>query len=468
MVALALIPLTSHGTPLTGVSGANAAFDNTQDTLALNRMVATTGVFPRGSGGSGTDLPLGAIRTAAFNFLPGGAADVNGDLLSIASNPTLFALMGTTYGGDGTTTFGLPNLEDTLALGRGTGPGLSPWAVGQRRGSNDTVLAQNQMPAHSHALAGGATTGNTGGSSPLDNLQSSLGTFYAINTGGTFPSSGSSSDHGFFGEVNLFAAANTSRLPGGWLPAEGQILSIASNTALFAVIGTTYGGDGTNTFALPDLRGRTAIGVGARPGDTAVVLGQRLGNETVTLTQNELASHTHGLPGGADTGASGGGLAFSNLQPSLGMNFLISTTGIFPSPGSGAFDPTTPFLGEVVMFAGNPNNIPFNWLPAEGQILSIASNTALFTLLGTNYGGDGQTTFALPDLRGRSVVDESATRPIGSVAGHDSVTLTVANLPAHTHTLPVAASVDEPSTLILLLLTGALWPLTGVRTRIRS
>ncbi len=98
-----------------------------------------------------------------------------------------------------------------------------------------------------------------------------------------------------------------------------------------------------------------------------------------------------------------------------------------------------PFIGEIIMFAGN--FAPRGWQFCNGQILSIAQNTALFSILGTTYGGNGQTTFALPDLRGRAPVHAGmgAAGPglspvaLGEVAGSLSTTLTILNLPAHNH-----------------------------------
>ncbi|MFC3120772.1 phage tail protein [Agaribacter flavus] len=80
----------------------------------------------------------------------------------------------------------------------------------------------------------------------------------------------------------------------GWLKTDGQLLPISSNTALFSILGTTYGGDGRTTFALPDLRGRSAIGSGRGPGLLDYRLGQKGGAETHILTQAQLAGHTHG------------------------------------------------------------------------------------------------------------------------------------------------------------------------------
>src|SRR6478672_10112699 len=96
-----------------------------------------------------------------------------------------------------------------------------------------------------------------------------------------------------------------------------------------------------------------------------------------------------------------------------------------------------PFLAEIIMFAGN--FAPRGWAFCQGQILSIAQNTALFSLLGTTYGGNGQTTFALPDLRGRVPVGTGqgpglSNYDLGQVSGSESVTLTVSQMPAHNHT----------------------------------
>ena len=95
-----------------------------------------------------------------------------------------------------------------------------------------------------------------------------------------------------------------------------------------------------------------------------------------------------------------------------------------------------PFLAQIMIFAGN--FAPRGWAFCSGQILPIAQNTALFSLLGTTYGGNGQTTFALPDLRGRVPMHPGqgpglANRNLGEVGGSESTTLTVNNMPSHNH-----------------------------------
>lgn len=174
--------------------------------------------------------------------------------------------------------------------------------------------------------------------------------------------------------------------PRTWSLCAGQLLAISSNTSLFSIIGTMYGGDGRTTFALPDLRGRCALGTGAGPGLTPRAAGQHFGTETVTLTSLNLPSHNHAVivqsaghvavpvntdTGSADeaspgagvltnsggdvyasaptanamysgspmpvaglqveTGLMGGNQSFNNMQPSLAISYIICTQGIFPS-----------------------------------------------------------------------------------------------------------------------------------------
>lgn len=95
----------------------------------------------------------------------------------------------------------------------------------------------------------------------------------------------------FIGQVILFAG---NFAPRGWAFCDGQLLAISSNTALFSILGTTYGGDGRTDFALPDLRGRSPIGAGSGPGLSTISQGETTGVESVSLTVNELPAHSHG------------------------------------------------------------------------------------------------------------------------------------------------------------------------------
>ena len=107
----------------------------------------------------------------------------------------------------------------------------------------------------------------------------------------------------FLGQISLFPYTFC---PRGWTETNGQILSIAQNTALFSLLGTTYGGNGQTTFALPDLRGRGPIGQGQGPGLSNFDLGQVGGAETVTMTINQMPSHSHGIKATSEQANKGG------------------------------------------------------------------------------------------------------------------------------------------------------------------
>ena len=129
----------------------------------------------------------------------------------------------------------------------------------------------------------------------------------------------------------------------------------------------------------------------------------------------------------------GGSQPFDNRQPYLGVNYIIALVGVFPSRSS------EPFIGEIRMFAGN--FAPRGWAFCDGQLLPISQNTALFSILGTTYGGDGRTTFGLPDLRGRVPVHAGrgpglSDIRLGQKGGAETSTLTVANMPNHNHDIP--------------------------------
>lgn len=171
----------------------------------------------------------------------------------------------------------------------------------------------------------------------------------------------------YIGEIVMFAG---NFAPRGWQLCQGQLLSIAQNSALFSILGTTYGGDGVTTFALPDLRSRVPVQQGQGPGLSQYVLGEAAGTENVTLLTSQMPAHTHlplGFNGTADqttpgnnipattnnptdrsdlpayvaasqanapmapVSSAGGSQPFSVLQPFLALNFIIAIEGIFPS-----------------------------------------------------------------------------------------------------------------------------------------
>lgn len=145
----------------------------------------------------------------------------------------------------------------------------------------------------------------------------------------------------FIGEVR---AVGFNFAPRGWALCAGQLMSIAQNTALFSLLGTTFGGDGMTKFGLPDYRGRSPVGMGNGPGLSAITQGQASGTETVTLLTAQMPSHNHtasGAQAASDASAmapipvtvqlSGGGNPVPIRNPFLGTNFIIALEGIFPS-----------------------------------------------------------------------------------------------------------------------------------------
>ncbi len=116
---------------------------------------------------------IGEIFMGGWNFCPRGSAALNGQLLPISQNTALFSLLGTQFGGDGVTTFGLPDMRGRVPMHEGTGPGLSPRRIGEKGGSETNTLSPNQMPAHSHALSG--STSPASSASPAGNLLGTTG-----------------------------------------------------------------------------------------------------------------------------------------------------------------------------------------------------------------------------------------------------------------------------------------------------
>jgi len=166
----------------------------------------------------------------------------------------------------------------------------------------------------------------------------------------------------YIGEIRMFGG---NFAPAGWMFCAGQLLPISENDALFTLIGTTYGGDGEQTFGLPDLQGRVPIQMGTGSSGVNHVIAEMSGAEAVTLTTNQIPSHNHvvgaangatgttpsgAVPGAvtaaaryyvgppssivtmANSGLVGGNQPHENMAPFLCVSFIISLFGIYPSP----------------------------------------------------------------------------------------------------------------------------------------
>lgn len=277
------------------------------------------------------------------------------------------------------------------------------------------------------------------------------------------------------GEIRMFAG---NFAPDGWRFCNGDTLLKADYLPLWDAIGYTYGGGGTS-FKLPDLRSRIPIHESATH-----VLAESGGVESVSLTISQIPAHTHAMAAAGDkvgnkvspagnhpaqsfnitpylndapTGSFnvaavepvGGSQPHDNMQPYLCINFIIAVEAVTMFPGAAS----DAYVAEIRIFPFN--FAPAGWTTCNGQLLSISQNTALFSLLGTTYGGNGQTNFALPDLAGYAPMQPGdgpglSLRDLGEIGGEETVTLLASEMPSHSHVLGAntldPADTNVPST----------------------
>ncbi len=263
------------------------------------------------------------------------------------------------------------------------------------------------------------------------------------------------------GEIRLFAG---NVAPAGWVFCHGQVAKVRALPGLFSAIGARFGGDGRQTFALPDLRGRVPLHRSA-----TIAVGAIGGAEAVTLAGSEIPQHGHGLPVQDSTAtsntagralrvsasasgnrtvklgkmtSSGLGSAHDNLQPYLALNYMIAAD----KPEAG------PVVGEVRVIAGS--GVPDGWARCDGQALDIARFGDLYSVIGTTYGGDGRTQFALPDLRGRVAIQAGrgpglSTRKLGEMGGDIAIALREDQLPQHDHEAELSVAIADGERVLL-------------------
>jgi microcystin-dependent protein len=226
---------------------------------------------------------IGQILLFAFNYAPIGWVECKGQIVNKAQNTALFSLLGSKFGGDGVSTFGLPNLENASPI-----PGAK----------------------------------------------------YYIAMNGYYPSK----DSGIYGSIGTIALFPYNFTPGDWAYCDGTIMNVNSNnTALFSLLGANYGGDGSNTFAIPNLQNASPI-------------------------KNDI-------------------------------KYYICVNGIYPDKDRGG-DASVEYMGSIDLFAFKFNPGASYVSECTGQTFNVSQNNALFSLLGTTYGGNGTSTCGIPDLRG--------------------------------------------------------------------
>ena len=380
-----------------------------QPSIALAQSVVSQGPYPLSGWGSGSTL--GMILTTAYE-----------------ANKELFSLVGYTFGGTQGQSFGLPDLTGKVIVSPGSASGYYDApnvAYGAIQGNPGNLLnlSQQQLP---FSLDGYML--------PINTAQYGQALNYIIQIEGMFPQ----------GPDNLATLGNIypfigTQVPLGFALCNGQSLPISVYSALYTLIGNAYGsGVGMTSFNLPNLNGTVPIGAG----------GEYLVGETVGSTATRL------MPWSLGNGNYG---TLQTMQTSLALNYIISTTGSLNQPVSYA-----PLLGEITLYAGTrPQD---GWVVCNGQLLQINQYSELYKLIGTTFGGDGITTFAVPDLRDRTIVGSGAGLPIGTVSGQSNVSLTSANYPAIVVPIPGVALANDTGAVSDLVTSNAnltlssIWP----------
>ena len=328
--------------------------------VAAGLAASRAGVFEVGEAFAGNgDGYAGELKLFAADFAPTGYLPCEGQRLNPREYPDLDQAIGRTFGGRGGD-IEAPDLRSRAAAGSGTVPDGPGYRVGDY--------------------------GNTLAVRDRDESPSTLGMTYMINPG--------TRDRLVLGEVRAFGYDYA---PGrGWTGSNGQELRINSrNGNLYSLIGTRFGGDGRETFRLPDLRTATPVGAG----DPEVLPKTGFAERRVDLA-----------PGGADR------------RPRLHVNYCIATDGDYPQQPSGAPGPGPgdqsggDFIGEIRPFGGD---LPRDWLPCDGRTVPLNRYQPLWAAIGTRFGGDGETTLGLPDLRGRATAgtDSRRKQDVGDTSG---------------------------------------------------
>ena len=292
----------------------------------------------------------------------------------------------------------------------------------------------------------------------------------AVNNNGTsgWSAMASTNTTTNYGSLPIATSINGywSNIPKGFLLEDGSAVSRTTYADLFAAIGTAYGaGDGVYTFNLPDSRGRTTVNMNTADAEFASI-GQKSGTKTETLVTSQIPSHSHLIAigntddlnftgyttalqyppadgngvywPGQTTGSTGGNGSHNNIQPSIVARTVIKYT---PAEASAVS------LPPGTSIQGYWSSAPTGYAVEDGSAVSRTTYSGLFSVIGTTYGaGDGSTTFNLPLSKGRAAVNLSSAdaefNTMGEKYGEKAHTLTIAEIPAHSHAIGIGNTDD--------------------------
>jgi len=281
------------------------------------------------------------------------------------------------------------------------------------------------------------------------------------------------------GEIKLFAFDFA---PQDWMFCDGRLLMINSNERLFSLLKNTYGGDGINTFALPDMRERIPVGIGrGEKLSKNWQLGEKFGEETVRLTDGNLPLHGHSCKASSDEGDTytpvfhallssakgeykiyrplenksemvsmhsasitytGENVPHDNIMPTMALNYCICTNGIDPREE----EEEEPLIGEIKIFANNFAPVGFKRCDGSPMDINEDNNRLLFALIQYTFGGF-RTRFFLPNLQGQVVSHRSTKLQFAKAKGSEDAIVTLANMPSHNHYMDVSSKEATESVL---------------------
>lgn len=362
-----------------------------QPTLAINYLIR----IKANSDSLGDIIPFaGGSLLESDNVVP-----AHGQILAIADNVGLFSKIGTNYGGDGQSTFALPDLRGRSVGGRG-----ASFAYAGTTGNSSVTLQPENLPP------------SLGGTSvPVTRISPTIGLSQLVRYSGFYPSGGTSVEGDLIGEIRTSASFASPPAGSQFYMAEGQPIP-SSDGPQITVFFTYFQKPGSrpDEFYLPDLRDRVTITQGMTPGTLgSLTTGQIVGSNSFLLTDDVLPGAPSQMP-------------ILTYGASIALNYGIVVEGIHPNAND-AFSDYDYVIGQIVPFAFDLSRMPSNIVPLDGRLLSVSTYPALFSVIGTTYGGDGRSNFAVPDARGRTLI--GATGEPGILGGITETFLTSDQIP---------------------------------------